>query len=173
MGFVFGIIFLFLAKPMSSTFFTIGIFLACVGEFIRLIASGFIIKTDELAMSGPYAFVRHPLYLGSFVMGLGLCVSIISSEYLLISLIVLCLYLLFFFGVYITVLKKEELVMIEKYGDKYLEYKKHVPMLLPRPLPYASNQSSKFSKDTFMRNREYRALIGLIFIMIFLMFRFA
>ncbi|MFC1566381.1 methyltransferase family protein [bacterium] len=173
-GFIYGFMFLVFSKPTSIKFIYIGLTIALFGEFIRLLSSGYLIKTDRLTTNGPYSFVRHPLYFGSFLMGLGLCVSIFSIQYLTSSTIFMISFLLLFLSVYIPVLRREESVLIEKYSDLYKQYKNHVPMLLPRLFPYSSkdNEEVKFDKKVFMRNREYRALLGLLFIIIIIFLKF-
>ncbi|MFH1715132.1 MAG: isoprenylcysteine carboxylmethyltransferase family protein [Elusimicrobiota bacterium] len=172
LGFIFGFIFIVFSIPDNLNFLITGIAIGILGEIIRLISSGYIIKTDKLATYGPYAFVRHPLYLGSFIMGFGLCLSIFSARYLFIGSFISLAFLLFFFAVYIPVLKKEEGVLIEKYGDEYLDYKKHVPMLIPRIFPYKSKEKGKFQKEVFLNNREYRAITGLAAIIAILVIKY-
>ena len=180
LGFVFGILFILFSRPSSIFALILGFLIAIVGESLRLVASGYIIKTDELSTEGPYSLVRHPLYFGSFVMGLGLCLSIFSVHHIVSAIFFLIAYLVLFFGVYIPVLKKEEQVLTEKYGQKYLDYMAKVPMLFP---DFANDKctchcgcesvektesTKKFDKKIFMNNKEYRALIGLIAIMVLL-----
>jgi len=188
-GFIFGVFFIFTSKPTSLLALIIGLLVALAGESIRLIASGFIIKTDELSTDGPYSIVRHPLYFGSFVMGLGLCISIFSVHHIVAAIIFLIAYLVLFFGVYIPVLKKEEQVMTEKYGQQYLDYMAKVPMLFPNLSKCKCGcncsckstsvekdgdiKTKKFDKAVFMENREYRALLGLIAIMIVLLVKYS
>ncbi|MCP4482676.1 MAG: isoprenylcysteine carboxylmethyltransferase family protein [bacterium] len=173
LGFLFGFAYLIFAKPASLGMLISGITLGVVGETIRLIASGYIIKTDELATYGPYAYIRHPLYLGSFIMGLGMCLALFSSFFPLHAFIFTATYLVFFFSVYIPVLKKEEAVLIEKYQDEYLNYKSTVPMLFPLQLKkYASKTAKKFDKKTFLNNKEYQALSGLLLIIAILIIKY-
>ncbi len=68
LGFLFGAVFLIFARPERVTLIIGGI-IAVVGVLIRAWASGHIRKNQNLAVSGPYAYTRNPLYLGSFVLG--------------------------------------------------------------------------------------------------------
>jgi protein-S-isoprenylcysteine O-methyltransferase Ste14 len=172
LGFVFGLSYLIFSKPASVTALIIGVSLGIIGETIRLVASGYIIKTDELATYGPYSYVRHPLYLGSFIMGLGMCIALFSFSYMFHALLFTIAFVLFFFSVYIPVLKKEESVLIEKYKEEYLDYKSKVPMLFPSFKPYPSKTSKNFDKQTFVRNKEYQALSGLLIIIIVLTIKY-
>ncbi len=172
LGFLFGLFYLIFAKPSSGFFLIVGLIIASIGEIIRLIASGFIIKTDELATYGPYAYVRHPLYLGSLVMGFGLCVAVFSLENFGFGTSLTLVYLALFLSVYIPVLKKEESVLIEKYNGEYLDYKAKVNMLFPNFRKYASSKTKAFDKKVFMKNKEYRALFGLFSIFAILILKF-
>lgn len=171
-GFIFGFAFLIVCSPTSPVFFTIGIILALLGEALRLIASGYIVKTDELAVYGPYSYVRHPLYCGSFIMGLGVCLSVCSTEHVITSSVVLAVYLLLFVTWYLQVMRDEEKFLIEKYGDAYRTYQHHVPMLIPRLTPYQNNSDVHFRRDVFARNREYRGLLGLLFVIAVLVLKY-
>lgn len=179
LGFLFGFSFIIFSRPSSILALILGILIAMFGETIRILAAGFIIKNDELSTEGPYSIVRHPLYFGSFIMGLGLCLSIFSIKHIVSAMIFLIAYLVLFFGVYIPVLKKEEQVLTEKYGQKYLDYKANVPMLFPTfsefkgdsrkcSCRFDSKNTKEFDKKIFMNNKEYRALLGLAAIVVIL-----
>ena len=70
LGFLFAAIFLIFAKPELLTLFMGGA-IAVVGLLVRAWAAGHIRKNQTLAVSGPYAHTRNPLYLGSFILGVG------------------------------------------------------------------------------------------------------
>ena len=74
LGFLFAIIFLIFAKPAPATLLA-GAIISIFGILIRAWASGHIRKNQNLAVSGPYAFTRNPLYLGSFLLGVGFSVA--------------------------------------------------------------------------------------------------
>lgn len=54
---------------------TIGLGVALIGELVRVWASGHLDKAREVTRSGPYRFVRHPLYFGSCIMGVGFAIA--------------------------------------------------------------------------------------------------
>ena len=58
------------AAPSEELFWP-GAAIALVGIVFRLYASGYVMKNKELATSGPYALVRHPLYTGNILMLVG------------------------------------------------------------------------------------------------------
>src|SRR5258705_6417904 len=74
LGFLFTIVFLVFAKPTALTI-AIGGAIAFIGVTIRAWSSGHIRKAKELAVSGPYAYTRNPLYVGSFILGIGFTVA--------------------------------------------------------------------------------------------------
>ena len=58
------------AKPDVGTVI-VGLAMAFAGQVFRIYAAGFIFKNKQLASNGPYALVRHPLYLGNFLILIG------------------------------------------------------------------------------------------------------
>src|SRR5919106_3708853 len=77
LGFVFGAAVLWLARPTLRSL-AIGAAVAVVGEMIRIWAAGHLEKGREVTVSGPYRLTRHPLYVGSTVMGVGLAIAAAS-----------------------------------------------------------------------------------------------
>jgi protein-S-isoprenylcysteine O-methyltransferase Ste14 len=156
LGFLCGIIFIFLAKPTLRVLL-IGAAISLIGLAIRGWAAGHIRKNAELATSGPYAFTRNPLYFGSFLLGLGFTVA--SGRWVLALL-----FAALFLGIYLPVMRVEATTMAELFGKEFEEYKKVVPMFFPRPIPFRSGRSSTnhFDASLYLRYREYRAAIGLV-----------
>src|SRR5215210_5115620 len=74
LGFIFAAVFMVFARPSAITLI-VGSVIAVIGLLARAWASGHIRKAETLAISGPYAFTRNPLYLGTFIMGVGFCVA--------------------------------------------------------------------------------------------------
>ena len=162
--------FFFFARP-SPLLLTVGGALAAVGAGIRAWAAGYIRKDAELAMGGPYAHTRNPLYLGSLLIGLG--VSAAGGRW-----IFAVLFLVFFFVVYRRTMRHEEEVLEERFGEEYRRYRRSVPLLLPGPLPYRGREgggpgperaedgdhgeeTGGFSVRRYLRNREWEAALGL------------
>ena len=122
------IVFPFLAR-MTDVSYYLGLGLMFSGLAIRFWASGYIFKSRTLATSGPYAFTRNPLYLGNFVLGLG--VSIVSGNPWLILY-----YVVSFSWLYIGTIREEQEVLEEKFGGAYCDYRASVPMFLPALWPF-------------------------------------
>lgn len=101
-------------------------------------SKGCLHQDQEVTRSGPYRFVRHPFYLGNFVLDGGI---VLMSGYWLLIL----LWPLWWFIVYIPVMRSEEKTLIRLFGDEYVEYMARVPMLLPIRRPLSSEQDGAFS----------------------------
>jgi protein-S-isoprenylcysteine O-methyltransferase Ste14 len=143
LGFVFAAVTLWLATPMLDSLF-LGGAMMIAGECLRIWAAGHLEKSKEVTRSGPYRFTRHPLYVGSTLIGLGYAiaarhpvVAVIVAAYLLLTLTAAIL--------------SEEAHLRQKFGDEYDAYteKRAAPM------------QRSFSWQRAMRNREYNAITGL------------
>jgi protein-S-isoprenylcysteine O-methyltransferase Ste14 len=161
LGFVCAGVFILLARPRPLTL-AVGGAVAVLGLLLRAWASGHIRKNAELAVSGPYAHTRNPLYLGSFVLGLGFTVAASSSLWLFLMLG--GLFASLFLGIYLPVMHVEATTLAELFGDDYRRYASAVPLLFPRLTPYraAEGPAVKFDASLYLRYREYRAALGLL-----------
>ena len=154
LGFVCGALFLFFARPTVWTLI-VGGTIAVPGLALRAWASGHLRKNEALAVTGPYAYTRNPLYLGSFLMGL--CFTIAAGQvWLVIVFIIMIL------GIYLPVMRVESGTLADLFGKKYLRYAKEVPLLLPRLSPYSRATAGTFDRSLYLRYREYRAAGGVI-----------
>jgi hypothetical protein len=145
-----------LSKPTPKALLA-GAAVSLLGLAIRAWAAGHIRKNAELAVSGPYAFTRNPLYLGSFVLGLGFTIA--SGRWQLAVL-----FAALFLGIYFPVMRVEASTMTDFFGDEYRSYKRAVPLFFPRITPYrqAHSNAIKFDASLYLRYREYRAALGLV-----------
>ena len=158
LGFLCAALFMLLARPVGWTLAAGGA-VALVGLGLRAWAAGHIRKNAALAVSGPYAYTRNPLYLGSFLLGLGFTVA--AGRPLLLG----GLFAALFLGIYLPVMRVEAATLAELFGDEYRRYAAAVPLLFPRLTPYAGGEArggpTKFDAELYMRYREYRAALGL------------
>ncbi len=154
LGFLFAIIFLIFAKPEPVTMI-VGAIVSLIGILIRAWASGHIRKNKDLAVSGPYAFTRNPLYLGSFLLGVGFT---IASGVWWLALVFIVLFL----GIYLPVMRVEAEDLTQIFGADFEDYKENVPLFFPR-LTAWKKSVEKFDFQLYLRYREYRAAFGLIF----------
>jgi hypothetical protein len=107
-----------------------------------------------LAASGPYAYVRNPLYIGTLIVALGL---VIAAREPLLAVIFWCV----FFLIYLPVIELEEQHLRKLFPD-YAAYAASVPMLRPRLTPVQSASRRTFSWKRYARNQEYQALLGFL-----------
>jgi protein-S-isoprenylcysteine O-methyltransferase Ste14 len=159
-GTVLGILFLLSMHPSigwmqpSTQSLWIGGAIALSGALLRIWAAGHIEKGRVLTQGGPYAFTRNPLYLGSFVMALGIIVAG-QGYWLLIPFVV------FFVVFYYPVMREEEQELLQGYGDRFLDYSEKVPLFFPS-FQKAGSNNSNFIWSRVIRNREHRTIAGLI-----------
>jgi protein-S-isoprenylcysteine O-methyltransferase Ste14 len=151
LGFIFGIVVLWLASP-TPLLLSIGLPIALLGEALRVWAAGHLEKSREVTQSGPYRLFRHPLYVGSSIMGIGLTVAAGS---VIVTLLVLT-YLVMTLG---AAVRTEEAFLRTRFGGDYDAYKSGRP---------AAVATRRFSLERAMRNKEYRALIGVFVVALIL-----
>jgi protein-S-isoprenylcysteine O-methyltransferase Ste14 len=151
-GYPVGIAAFWFAHPQVK-WLVCGVSIAIVGLIIRGYAAGHLRKHQQLATSGPYAFTRNPLYLGSVLLAAGF--SVASHSW--ISALLLAAYLTIFYPV---VIRREQSELRAHYGDAFATYASRVPAFWPRLTP-AMPFSEKFSWPQYLKNREYEASIGL------------
>lgn len=162
------LIFLFLARPNMMSI-GIGLVLVILGELIRAWASGFLNKDthEYVTVFGPYAYSRNPLYLGNFFLGLGfICMGNYWAA--------IVLFLILFFIIYRSTILDEEKLLTRMFGNPYIEYRQKVPRFFPRlnPSKTSSNVNVPFSWRQVFR-REYKAWIGIVITLVFLIYRAA
>ena len=165
LGFLFAVLYFWLARPSWRSLAVAAIVVA-PGLLLRALASGHVRKNEALATSGPYAYTRNPLYLGSLLMGLGFAVAA-RSWWVSIVLVVM------FVAIYLPVIRDEEAFLRQKFPE-FEEYARRVPRMLPRLAPHADaahEAAGGFSWDLYLKHREYNALLGATAMMVALIVR--
>jgi len=158
LGFAFAVLYFWLAHP-AWRFLALGALLIVPGLLIRAIASGHVRKNEALATSGPYAYTRNPLYLGSLLIGIGFAVAA-RSWWVGVVLVVM------FFAIYMPAIRGEEEFLREKFPE-FDEYARRVPRMLPRITPVSSqDDGGGFSMELYLKHREWNALLGAVAIAI-------
>lgn len=157
LGFVFAIFYFWMARPTWRSL-ALGAIIIVPGLLIRALASGHVRKNEALATSGPYAYTRNPLYLGSLLIGIGFATAA-RSWWVGLALVAM------FFAIYIPVIRDEEAFLRQKFPE-FEDYARRVPRMLPRFTPAQSSpreeDSSPFSLDLYLKHREYNALLGAV-----------
>jgi protein-S-isoprenylcysteine O-methyltransferase Ste14 len=150
MGFVFAIFYFWRAKP-TWKFLVLGALIASLGIVIRAAASGHVKKNQELTMTGPYAYVRNPLYFGSIVIAIGFAVA---ARDVWVAIAIVAMFVL----IYVPAIRAEE-TFLRKQFPTYDEYARRVPRLLPDTLLFRQMMDG-FSRELYWQHREYNALLG-------------
>lgn len=134
----------------TGTSIALGLVPIAIGEGIRLWATGHLHKNDALTVTGVYAYVRHPLYLGTLLIATGFLAMAHSAA----ALVVLALLALFFFGYYLPYKDRIEGARLESlYGDEFRRYAALVPRVLPRLRPYVALGAEPDSQPTWRMAR--------------------
>lgn len=153
LGFVTAVVTAVLARP-TPTSWRLGLLIAVVGEFIRIWAAGHLEKGREVTRSGPYRWSAHPLYVGSSVMALG--VAIAAN-----SVIAGALAVIYMAATLTAAVRTEEAFLRRRFGGAYDEYRRSEGEEMDR----------RFSAARAWRNKEYRAVVGLLIGFAFLALR--
>jgi protein-S-isoprenylcysteine O-methyltransferase Ste14 len=153
-----------------------GFLIAFTGELIRLWGvswAGSETRTTGgvggsfLVISGPFAFVRNPLYIGNILIytGIGIMSFAVFPWLQVIGFI-------FFLFQYHVIVKEEEKFLMEKYQAEYDNYRRHVPRFFPRLTPYRNKNleqpSFNLKKGLSSEKRTFQAL-GFVSVTIFLL----
>lgn len=146
-----------------SCFF--GLIFVAAGEALRFWAAGHIRKNDELTTSGPYAHLQSPLYLGSFIIGAGMCIMGQNPVIFVLTSVV-------FFLAYVPRKQEKEWGRLERmFGEEFLKYKQAVPYFFPRIEPYPDGAKHPWSFTQAIENTEHQTGIVVFVIAIFIMVR--
>jgi protein-S-isoprenylcysteine O-methyltransferase Ste14 len=179
LGFIAAAIYLFelWSRAPQSSAVAWSLALVLPGLWLRAYASGYVKKNRELTVSGPYAYTRNPLYLGSMLIAAGFAVALMSWP---MALVLACGFAL----VYIPVIASEEQFLRSTFAG-FDDYCRQVPRLIPRltPARVARPQevssgaalldpgpNAGFSLELYLKHREYNAAIGAALLYLSLLF---
>jgi protein-S-isoprenylcysteine O-methyltransferase Ste14 len=150
-GFILVAAFAWFSRPDARSL-AWGLPVSVLGLLLRAWATGHVEKNIRLARSGPYAYVRNPLYLGTLLVAAGFA---IAARRWPLALLFGAVFLL----IYLPAIELEEQHLRKLFPD-FAEYAQRVLALWPRLTPLRSNEH--FRWDLYVRNREYQALIGFL-----------
>jgi protein-S-isoprenylcysteine O-methyltransferase Ste14 len=155
LGFVVAAVFLIFARPTWHTL-AWSLLLVLPGLWLRGYAAGYVKKNAELTRTGPYAYTRNPLYLGSMGIAFGFAIAAWQG-WLGLLLVIL------FLGVYVPTILAEEAFLRGAF-PAFQEYAQLVPRLLPRLTAARFTEDhagpGRFSGERYLHHREYNALTG-------------
>lgn len=163
-GFLIVIVFAWFSHP-STRSLVWGLPLALAGLLLRAWAAGCLAKDRQLSTSGPYAYTRNPLYLGTLTVAAGL---VVASRNPLLGALFAAVFLL----VYLPVIQLEQ-QHLRRLFPEYAGYAARVPALLPRLTPGPQRNPRPFQFRLYLKNREYQAGTGLAAGMLFLLWKIA
>jgi hypothetical protein len=172
--YVFGGALLWWADPSPGSLIAGGA-LAAAGEGLRLWATGHLNKNEALTVTGPYGFLRHPLYLGSFVLVTGFAIMARTT----MCLVLYGLFVAFFFGYYMPYKTRIEGARLERlYGDAFRRYELAVPSLIPRlhgyrPLGPERSDEVAWRGERFVDNHEVGTAAGVSIALLAMIVRWA
>jgi protein-S-isoprenylcysteine O-methyltransferase Ste14 len=160
LGYPLAVVVLWLARPTLQSILA-GAVVGAIGLWVRAGAAGHLHKQEVLTVTGPYAFTRNPLYLGSFILMIGAAIAAHSWW----SALMLSAYFALFYS---FVMRREERELYQHHGEAFQEYARSVPLFFPRltPAKVASGGAGAFSFAQYQKNREYRAAIGFLLLLV-------
>lgn len=163
LGYPLTIVVLALSQPTPRTIL-LGALTGVVGLCLRAYAAGYLHKQEVLTVTGPYAYTRNPLYLGSAILALGAGIATRSW----VSAFILILYFAVF---YFAVMRREANELHLRHGTSFEEYARTVPLFLPRltAAKLLGNSAGSFSFAQYRKNHEWQATAGFLLLLCALM----
>jgi protein-S-isoprenylcysteine O-methyltransferase Ste14 len=162
LGYPLAIAVLFFARPQPRSILC-GALVGLVGLALRAWAAGYLHKQEVLTVTGPYAYTRNPLYLGSAVLALGVAIATRSW----ISSLLLGVYFTVFYSI---VIRREENELRPRHAENFDRYAAAVPMFFPRfsPAKLSDSGSGAFSPIQYKKNHEWHATVGFLLLLVVL-----
>ncbi|MBI4387605.1 MAG: isoprenylcysteine carboxylmethyltransferase family protein [Candidatus Omnitrophica bacterium] len=159
----FAVVLFFVARTNDISFI-VGIPIILIGETLRIWAQGCIEKSVRIANFGPYAYMRNPLYLANFLIGLGFVVVLWDPWVFLI-------YQVGFFILYHGTIRDEEEFLKKEFGLIYQDYYEKVPRFFPSIQPYANRSQTPFRWELVWKHGENITFLTIVLLLITLYLR--
>lgn len=164
---VLAVVMFYFAKVDVVWFFP-GAFVTFLGEWLRLWAAGHLRKNKQLTNTGPYSYVKNPLYIGTLLITIGYS-AMAQNIYILLGGFV------WFFIYYAPYKKKQENEkLVGSFGDAWTVYDKAVPDYIPRVTPYPGRGTNRWSYEVVKENSEHETAVGVFIgfaVMLYLLLR--
>jgi protein-S-isoprenylcysteine O-methyltransferase Ste14 len=159
LGYPLAAVVLWFSRPVPGSILLGGL-VGLFGLLIRAYAAGYLHKQEVLTVTGPYAYTRNPLYLGSSILALGAAIAVCSW----ISAFLLLLYFAIFYSI---VMRREETELAARHGTTFEEYARAVPLFFPRlqPAKFAGGAVGSFSLEQYKKNHEWQAALGFLLLL--------
>ena len=163
LGYPLAIAVLYFSRPTPRSIL-LGALVGIFGLWLRAYAAGYLHKQEVLTVTGPYAYTRNPLYLGSAILALGAAIAMCSW----ISALILIVYFAVFYSI---VMRREASELHVRHGVSFEEYARNVPLFIPRltasKLP--GDSAGSFSLAQYKKNHEWQAALGFLFLLLVLL----
>lgn len=146
----------------------VGMGVTFLGELVQLWAASHLHKDKALAASGPYSYIRNPMYFGRFFVLLGFIIMIqqawwTNTQVMNIPIIVVGYIAIFAYYVYSRVGREEERLR-GIFGEDYIHYCGEVRRFLPRLRPYSRAAHQRLQWSKIVANHEYLNMVAVIFV---------
>lgn len=152
-------------EPAGAGRIYIGFALALIGQVWRIYAAGVIYKNKQLATTGAYSLVRHPLYLGNFLILVGFTIACANW---IVVLVVLC----FFWFYYPAAIKYEDYKLERIFGDQWRNWSAGTPAMFPARLAWQANADAEWNaRQSLLRNGEFVITLFILFCAAVLLYR--
>jgi protein-S-isoprenylcysteine O-methyltransferase Ste14 len=162
-GISFLILLTIVGMPTNAVLYFLGVAVATLGIAVRMWASGHVKKDKMLATTGPYAYVRHPLYVGNHLITLGFCLAsgLWWSFFVWIAL---------GFFYYPQTIAHEDKRLARLFPDDWEAWSKETRALIPRLRPYRPGQSSEWSFRQSLRQNGEPIIAALLFLCLYILY---
>lgn len=159
LGYPLAIAVLWFARPAPRSIL-LGALVGAIGLSLRAYAAGYLHKQEVLAVTGPYAYTRNPLYLGSAILALGAGIATHSW----VSASILCVYFVLFYSM---VMRREAQELLLRHGAAFEEYARTVPLFIPRltAVKRSGGSTGAFSVAQYKKNHEWQAAVGFLLLL--------
>jgi hypothetical protein len=143
----------------------IGLALALVGQIWRIYAAGVIYKNKQLASTGAYSLVRHPLYLGNFLILVGFTLA--CAHWGVIAVVAA-----FFLFYYPAAIRYEDAKLEDIFADEWRSWSKDIPAMFPTSFGWRANTDASWNaRQSLLRNGELPISIYLVICALWLFYR--
>ncbi|MDH4164649.1 MAG: isoprenylcysteine carboxylmethyltransferase family protein [Nitrospirota bacterium] len=153
-----GIVMFYLArnKQLTAAWFVPGAVITIAGEWLRLWAAGHLRKNKQLTTTGPYSYVKNPLYIGTLLITLGYSAMAVNPWIMVAGFV-------WFFIYYAPYKKKQENEkLIGSFGEAWKVFDAAVPDYLPRFTPYPGRGTNRWSWEVVKENSEHETAAGVL-----------
>ncbi|MBN1384324.1 MAG: isoprenylcysteine carboxylmethyltransferase family protein [Elusimicrobia bacterium] len=156
----------------SLSFFVTGIIFVIIGQSLRTYSAGHLlgrhtvtkIEADFLCTSGPYAYIRNPLYLGNLIVSMGVTIAL-NEWYIYMILVIKYIFL------YTVIIPYEERFLQSKFGDAYSEYKSSTGSFIPKLKGYkGADQKKPDYKAGFLSEVSLNIFLFIVFLFFYMVF---